>query len=254
MFDWPAFEAAFIETAETSIDKWFTKNSKQHVYAIAFHECYSELDGGIAIPSLAINSLEKLDFEEGTEEESWKWNPGDWHWTSIQPDRSPITRFEKPLVDEACSGSQAHWRKTAKRFEKVLLNVTKHIYNKYSKHPNVTDDFVVYIDDEQYGLDLIKRCVPARLFKKHFAGLDKPNLKKLSPEERLAKYIEDIFSYEKEIIAMGSDAIPALIEKLEDPKDGWAAAGVLADINQPTEAVLSALRKHAKTSGGTGSH
>ncbi len=86
--------------------------------------------------------------------------------------------------------------------------MTKHLYQKYSKHPQVTDDFVVFIDDEEYGLDLIKRCVPARLFRKLFDGVDKPNLKKLSPEDRLAKYMEEIWSYEKEILAMGSEAIP----------------------------------------------
>ncbi len=51
---------------------------------------------------------------------------------------------------------------------------------------------------------------------------------------------------------MGADVIPALIEKLDDPQDGWAAAGMLADINLPTEPVISALRKHAQTKGGTG--
>ncbi len=252
MFDWTAFETAFAETAETAIDKWFAKYPKQHPYAIAFHECYSELDGPISIPSLGINSIEKQKYEEGTDEENYKWSPGDWHWTSILPERSPLAKLENLLTDEACSGSQAHWNKTKKRYEKVLLNVTKHLYQKYSKHPQVADDFVVYIDDEEYGLDLIKRCVPARLYKKHFAELDKPNLSKLSPAEKLAIYIKDIWSYEKEILALGAEAIPALIEKLDDPEDGWAAAGMLADINQPTEAVIAALRKHAKTIGGTG--
>ncbi len=76
MFEWTAFEAAFVETAEAAIDKWFTKNSKQHVYAIAFHECYCELDGPIVIPSLGINSVEKYQPEAGTDEENYKWAPG----------------------------------------------------------------------------------------------------------------------------------------------------------------------------------
>jgi hypothetical protein len=252
MFDWTTFETTFIQTAEAAIDKWFTKHPKQRPYAIAFHELYSELDGPIAIPSLGINSIEKQKYEEGTDEENYKWSPGDWHWTSILPDRSPLVKLEKSLTEEACSGSQAHWNKTKKRFDKILLNVTKYIYQKYSKHPQVADDFVVYIEDEDHGLDLIKRCVPARLYKKYFDGLDKPNLSKLSPEERLAIYIKDLASYEKEILAMGANAIPALLEKLDDPKDGWSAAGTLADIGQPTEAVISALRKHARTPGGTG--
>lgn len=254
MLDWTAFEASFAETAEAAIEKWFAKNSKQHVYAIAFHECYSELDGTIAIPSLGINSLEKQKFEEGTDDEGWKWNPGDWHWTSILPGRTPLSRFEKPLVEEACSGSQAQWWKTKKQFDKVLLNVTKHLYRRYSKHPQVTEDFVVYIDDEEHGMDLIKRCVPARLFKKHFEQFGSPSLKHLSPQEKLAKYVEEIWSYEKEILALGADAIPPLIAKLDDPEAGWAAACMLADLNQPDDAVIAALRKHARSKGGTGSH
>lgn len=252
MFDWTAFEAAIVVASEAAIDKWFAKYPKQHPYAIAFHELYCELDGPIVIPSLGINSIEKQKYEEGTDHENYKWNPGDWHWTSILPERSPLAKLEKSLIVEACGGSQAHWNKTKKHFDKVLLSVTKQLYQKYSKHPQVTDDFVVYIDDDEYGLDLIKRCVPARLYKKHFDGLDKPNMSKLSSEERLAVYIKDIWSYEKEILAMGENAIPALIKKLDDPQDGWAAAGTLAEIGQPTEAVISALRKHARTKGGTG--
>ncbi len=160
MFDWTAFENALVETAEAAIDKWFAKYPKQHPYAIAFHECYCELDGPIAIPSLGINSIEKQKHEKGTDEENYKWSPSDWHWTSILPERSPLAKLEKPLTDEACSGSQAHWNKTRKRFEKILLSVTKHLYQKYSKHPQVTDDFVVYIEDEEYGLDLINAAYP----------------------------------------------------------------------------------------------
>ncbi len=254
MFDWSAFESTFAETAISAVHRWMNKNRKQHVYALAFHECYSELDGWIAIPSLGINSMEKLKIEHGSDEEEWKWSPGDWRWSSILPSRSQMDSFEKALLEEACKGASSHWQKTKKRFDRALLNVTKQLYRQFAKHPQMTDDFVAYIEDEEGGLELIARSVPSRLFKKHFASLDPRSSSDRPPKDRLAQYLEEIFRYQREILAIGIEAIGPLIKKLDDPNNGCAAAALLADFEQPTKQVIAALRKHSTTKGNIASH
>ncbi len=139
-------------------------------------------------------------------------------------------------------------------FDKVLLKVTKHLYRQFAKHPQVTDDFVVYIEDGDGGLDLIKRCVPAKLFKKHFEQYGEPKFDHLAPKARLDSYLEDMFTYEKEIVAMGTEAIGPLIKKLDDPEDGWLAASILADINQPSKEIIAALKKHMRSEDGSAHH
>jgi hypothetical protein len=59
----------------------------------------------------------------------------------------------------------------------------------------------------------------------------------------LKKYLDEIYIYGSEILAFGQAAIDPLIKKLNDPENGHLAPGLLANINHPTRAVISALRK-----------
>ncbi len=198
--------------------------------------------------------MEKLKIEHGSQQEEWKWSPGDWHWSSILPSRSPLDSFEKLLLAEACKGTSSHWRKTKKRFDRSLLNVTKQLYRQFAKHPQMTDDFVAYIEDEEGGLELIASTVPTRLFKKHFEHFRTPSFSEQPPQDKLAQYLEEIYRYKREILAMGTVAIGPLIKKLDDPNNGCAAAALLADFQQPTKQVIAALRKHSTTKGNIASH
>ncbi len=252
MFDWQQLESTIADVAENAVVAWMKKNPSQRAYAFAFHECYRELDGVITIPQLGVNSIQKTTVNYDDEDEGWKWNSADWHWLNILPARSSLAKLEAKLTTEACRSTQTHWLKCEKRFHSILVRVAKLLYRKFAEHAQTTDDFFVYIDDEGGDIETIRRTIPAKLFTKHFAKFEKPSLDAhgISPKELLAKYLDEIYTYENEILAFGQEAIDPLIQKLDDPTDGWAAAGLLADLNQPTKAVISALRKH--TSAHTG--
>lgn len=249
MLDWKALETGIAEEAEKAILGWLAEHPDQHPYACAFHEIYSETEGLIRFPRLGINSREHQKFEDGTADEAWKWNPADWDWQDLFPTSSQLDDLESELTNEACRSTEAHWIKTHKRFYSVLVRVTKTLYRIFAKHPQATDDFVVYIDDDQGDIELIQRCLPPRLFRKHFAWIvDGENeLKNLSEEERLARYLEAPSSYTEEILAYGEKAIGPLIEKLNDDRNGWVAAGLLAGLNAKSPEVISALRRFAQS-------
>lgn len=127
----------------------------------------------------------------------------------------------------------------------MLVRVAKHLYRVFADHPQTTDDFVVYIDDQGGDIDLIKRCVPTKWFRKHFEKYAKPSREDqgISAKDRLVRYLEEPWLYEKEILAFGKEAVGPLIKKLDDPKDGGAAAWLLGDLNVSTEPVINALRR-----------
>lgn len=248
---WRELESTIAVVAEEAVVAWMKKNPKQRAYAFAFHECYRELDGVITIPQLGVNSIQKNAFEGGEEDDGWKWNSADWHWLNILPTRSPLRKLEAVLTAEACRSSQKHWLKCEKRFYSILVRVAKLLYHKFSRNSQTTDDFVVYIDDEG-DLDIIRLTVPAKLFDRHFAKFKKPliDVKDIAPKELIKKYIDEIYIYGREIVALGRTAIVPLIKKLEDPENGHFAPDLLADINHPTKALIRALRKYTSVHSG----
>lgn len=177
-------------------------------------------------------------------------------WLNILPARSGLAKWETLLKKEACRSTEAHWYQCEKRFYTILVRVAKGLYRKFAGSDQVTDDFVVYIDDEEGDMELIERTVPAKLFKKHFAQFKQPTIdtKEVSPKDLLKKYIDEIYLYRDQILAFGEAAIEPLIKKLDDPEGGWAAAGVLADLNLPRKAVINALRKQTSTYSATAEH
>ena len=50
--DWREFEASIREECQLAIARWIKRNPKRQADALAFHECYAELDGVITIPQL----------------------------------------------------------------------------------------------------------------------------------------------------------------------------------------------------------
>ncbi|MFO0976301.1 MAG: hypothetical protein U0996_07860 [Planctomycetaceae bacterium] len=221
MFDWKQLEEVLTTEATLGMNRWIKRNASRHAYAMAFHECYSELDGVITIPQLAVNAIKakRKGAQENDDEGGGKWNSADWDWLEIFPSRSRLAKWEK------------------------LVRVAKSLYRAFAKSPQVTPDFVVYIDHEADDLDLVRRCVPAKLFKKHFSEFEQKQAPKgASKNSKLEFYMADMYSYEKQILALGKDAIPALIRKMNDPEDGWCAASLLGDLGIADASVIKALR------------
>lgn len=256
MFNWKELEDALTLEATLGIDRWIRRNPDKQAFAAAFHECYSELDGVITIPQLAINAVDKTMKDNETADGGSKWNSADWPWLEIFPSRTRLAKWESQLTKEACKGSEEHWRKTEKRFHSVLVRVVKALYRHLAKSSHVTPDFVVYIDHESEDLELIRRCVPARLFQKHFSEFEKEKPPKTSSQDaRIKLLFSDLFGNEKEIIALGKNAVAALVEALDDPNDGWCAAGLLGDIGIASSLVIDALRHRVVNGkGSTPSH
>ena len=247
--DWREFEASIREECQLAIARWMKRNPKRKAYAIAFHECYAEMDGVITIPQLGINVSDPETLVTNFEETGWKWNSADWPWLDIFPSRTRLNRLERALTQEACRGSQTHWLKTHKRFFTMLIRISKLLYQQHVKSPQVTSEFVVYVDDEDGGLDTIRRSIPTGLFRKHFQKFEKqvPKVDGMSPEGMAERYLEDMFSFEKEILALGNDAVGPILRKLADPEIGCAAAGLLADLNISSKPVINSLRNWVST-------
>ncbi len=246
MFDWKQLEEVLTTESTLGMNRWIKRNASRQAYAMAFHECYSELDGVITIPQLAVNAIKakRKGAEETDDEGGGKWNSADWDWLEIFPSRSRLAKWEKLLTQEACRGSEDHWMKTEKKFHSVLVRVAKSLYRAFAKSPQVTPDFVVYIDHEADDLDLVRKCVPAKLFKKHFSEFEQKQAPKgASKNSKLEFYMADMYSYEKQILALGKDAIPALIRKMNDPEDGWCAASLLGDLGIADASVIKSLRE-----------
>ncbi len=256
--DWKALEAAWIAESQSAIEKWMRKNPKHQAYAFAFHECYRELDAQIAFPWLAVNSIENLRRGQGTKDVHLEWNPADWRWTNIlpAPKRSELGKWEAELKGEANRSTQAHWYKTEKRFLDMMVRVARALWRSLKGHDQTTDDFVVCFNDEEGGLEFIRRCVPARLFQKHFAqfGADETGAEAATKEERINRYFDDPYTYEKQILALGEEAVEPLIKMLKGNKDGWCAASLLGDLGIRTKQVIQALRDETHGTSGTAEH
>ena len=251
MMDWKELEAAITAETEKAMQKWLDKNSKHHVYAMAFCESYRELDGQIAFPMLALNSIETLQREQDTKDVELEWNPADWRWENILPIRA-VHNFEKQVIEEANRGTQAHWYKTEKRFVAMIVRVAKALRKRFAKHPNTTTDFVVYFDDAEGGLLLVKKCVGAKLFEKLFSDLDDDELEGLSEQQKLNAYFSEPWMYEKQITALGEAAVEPLLKMLDDPKNCGSAPSLLDQLGIHEPRIVEALRKQVMSADKPG--
>jgi len=92
--DWREFEASIREECQLAISRWMKRNPNRQAYAIAFHECYAEMDGVVTIPKLGINVSDPETLVTNFEETGWEWNSADWPWLDIFPSRTRLNRLE----------------------------------------------------------------------------------------------------------------------------------------------------------------
>ncbi|TWT80547.1 hypothetical protein CA13_19920 [Planctomycetes bacterium CA13] len=245
--DWKQLEETFVAESEKGIQRWMKRNPKHHAYAFAFHECYRELDGAIAFPWLGVNSVEKL-----AKDEDCKWSEADWVWQNILPSSPNLKRLEAEVFDEANKSTQEHWYRTEKRFITMMVRVTKALYRTFAGHPQTTDDLIVYFGDEDGDVELVRRCISKKLWKKHFSFVDEAENAVIAVA--IEDYFKDPYSFEKQILEMGADAIEPLCRTLSDPENGWCAASLLGDLGIGTKQVIKELRKAMKIQGSASDH
>ncbi|WP_419194112.1 DUF4303 domain-containing protein [Novipirellula herctigrandis] len=242
--DWKQFERRLFDAWELAFRQWLADHPNQHVYALAFHEGYREIDEVIRLPWLAVNSLEALQELQGTEDVELQWNPTDWRWPNIDAvDATSVDDLETELNDEANRGSQKQWLATEKRFLSVMVRISKALRKEFASNAQTTKEIVVYLSEEVSDFDTLKRCVPKRLFDKYFADLDpKPAIAPpSSTTELMQRYLEAPWNYKEEILQLGDSAIDPLIAYL-DEQHGHFAAGLLGQLGHGNPKVITVLR------------
>lgn len=252
--DWKTFELVLLGESESAFRRWLDEHSGQTAYALAFHESYRELDGQMTLPQLAVNSLESAQESALSQENALWWSPAEWRWQNVLAiDAEPLSQLTEDLNEEANRGSQNHWRKTEKRFLSILVRIAKSLRRTFEPDARTSKDFVVYVSDESEDIDIVKRCVPRRLFQKHFAEYAtacKSDTTAFSTD-RLAEYLDAPWCHEDEILAFGNQAIPALLEFLPS-KHGYHGAVLLGKLGVRDQRVIDALREGCGSEGGLG--
>jgi hypothetical protein len=244
MLDWKNVEAAVFDAALPAI----TQRMERHAgsfYAVAFHEFYAERDGVIAMPCLAANTEEYL-----AEKEDSRWSSADWKWTEIKYATAQTRRLHRAIEKAATSGDEPLWQRTHEQFMSTFVNVAKELTAALRKHPRAGKDFGVFIFTEEDEVDVLKRCMTPAKFKKLFqrlqAKLEETKRRGSSPlDSNLQIYRQHIREYEYEILKLGAQALPMLRHALEDKKQGWAAADLLARIGIPDTDAIRILKQHA---------
>jgi hypothetical protein len=243
-FDWKRFEAVTGEAALAAVKKLMDQHAGSF-YAAAFHAFYAETGSRIDLPLLAANTLEAL-----AKDPSTKWNCADWRWDDLSYPQQELRPLLRALVREATSKDDAHWDAMHARYIQAFVNVAKDLRAKLRRHEHAASDFVVLLETEDTDeVDVLRKCVSAAEFKKLFPELEaersrEEELRKGSVEDKLRTYRQDLFKYQEEVLKLGEQAAPMLLETLGS-KDGWLGAGLLAELGIGDPNTIAALRKYA---------
>lgn len=257
-FSWDDFEADLFAELRLALTGLRESHPDERFYAVALYGVYRELDGLLSLPALA--AATEADRALSGVEGFWsaRYNPPDWQLAEIELRQEAAERLESALTAEAKRGSQEHWRKVEARYLELLLRLACRLRDEVPALLSVTDDFIAYWHDEHGGPDLAAKSIPAPLFEKLFARQAEETrqrqvVAKMPVAER-AVYLVSRFGCsegvnweyaQRALLAMGPDAVPALIAGLSHPKNGWTAAKVLGQIGMATPKIIEALRARA---------
>jgi hypothetical protein len=245
MLDWKNFEAAVFDAALAAITQLMDRHAGSY-YAVAFHEFYAERDGVIAMPCLAANTEGYL-----AETEDSRWSSADWKWTQIKFATAGIRKLHRAIEEAATSGDESDWEETHARFMDAFVSVAKKLTAALRKHPRTGKDFGVFLFSEDDEIEILKRCMTLAKFKKLFPQLqakgEATKRRESSPlDSKLQIYRQHLRDYEYEILKLGAAALPMLRDALEDKKQGWAAADLLARLGIPDPDSIRILKQHAR--------
>jgi hypothetical protein len=257
-FDWKAFEAALLAELTAALQRFAKEHGKETFYAVALYGVSRELDGLLALPLLAASSVEK-----GPPPDKpptfWgaRFNPADWPYQEIGLGSKPALKLEQQLTAEATRSTPAHWRATEKTYFQVLVRIAGALRDATGALER-TADFVCFWHDEEGGEDLARKTIDKALWTKLFAReaaqkRERARVAKQPAAERAAFLVTRFGSFDgvdtetaqRELLAMGAEAVDALVAKVGDKRDGWTAAKVLGQIGITTPAAIKALRARA---------
>lgn len=265
--DWNELKACLFESAKAQLEALLAEGVEP-LYAAAFFASYREQESTIGMPSLAANSLAKLDEDHPKRKASddafygVKWNPVDWHWTWDVDEYGgeALEACELALVNYANRGSVAMWGTAEKRFMAIVAQVASALRKHFAKDPRVAKNFVVFFHDEYGGDALASKSIPMRVFLQLFPELDateqeRRRIATLPIEEQALCYTQRLNYYEgisceeaeRWLIACGAAAIPVLLGALTQRNLAWKIAMILGLIGEADPKVMAALRQLVMT-------
>lgn len=257
-FSWDDFETELLAEIRFALTGLRESHPAERFFAVALYGVYRELDGLLSLPMLAAASLADRALPDAGGFWSARFNPPDWKLAEIELRQEPAERLESALTAEAKRGSQEHWRKVESRYLELLLRLACRLRDDAPALLSVTDDFIAYWHDEQGGPNLAAKSIPAPLFEKLFARQveetrERQAVAKMPVAERAVFLVSRFGCFEgvnseyaqQALLALGPDAVPALIAGLSHPKNGWTAAKVLGQIGMATPEITLALRARA---------
>ena len=262
-FDWRRFEAELFRELRRTLAAFGRAHRTRRFYAVALHAIDAELDGLLPLPMLAAAS------EPGAapDENGWwgpRWQPADMSFPEVPPpaprDETAL-RLERALTAEAKRSTQAHWRRTEARHMRLVVRVARRLRDVAPRLIRVTDDFVLYVADEEGGPELASRTIPRALFARLFTPqveekTEEARVAAMPPKKRAAFLVTRFGTFgamgtetaQRELLRMGGVALDALLGALDDPKNGWTAAMLVGKIGVSRPDVVEALRRRAAES------
>jgi len=255
-FDWKGFEAALFDELRRALERFAKGHRRVEVSSVALYGVYRELDGALSLPALGVNTA-----SDGPPPDDppsfWgaRFNPPDWPH-QLELCHRPAVQLERRLTAEATRDTVRHWRAVERRYFSALLRVTRALRAVALERLTCSADFVCFWHDEEGGPALAKKTIAPATWRRLFAReaaqqRERTELAKQPVDARAAFLVTRFGVFEgvssevaqKELLAMGKRALPALIGALKEGKNGWTAAKVLGQIGLATPEVISALRK-----------
>ncbi|SCX72865.1 DUF4303 domain-containing protein [Variovorax sp. EL159] len=260
MSHWKALEPLIVEDALRALRELLDDNPDEQFYAVAFQGMYRELDGPIYLPALSANSVDAREDEPSGDFWTAEWSPPDWRWDDIQFAGAALNAAADAACEITRNDTRAAWLLAERECIDMLVSAARKIRAALGNAPQLTPDFVVFLHDEENGLDLARRCIGDAAFgalfpKEAVAEQERLRVAALPVEERVGWLIGRLGRFDgrpvesedaqKWLVDIGAPAVPALLELLARPrgKFGWEAARMLGHIGLATPEVLAALRK-----------
>jgi len=108
-----------------------------------------------------------LDEDDAESFYSDKWEPSDWHWSSIDLCEEPAAGiWSEALTDQA---SREGWEPTIKRYYHCLVAVAHSLRDELNERTSV--DLVSYVADEDHAEKLLRLCLTDQQLATHFPQL-----------------------------------------------------------------------------------
>lgn len=256
-FDWDGWRAAVLDVFRRAVKDLGVAHGTEPIYALALYGVYRERDAALYLPLLGAATQLGGPPADGRGFWSARFNPPDWDLTELPLDPKSEA-LEGALIAEATRGTVAHWREVESVYFEVLVDIAGRLRDEARSVLAVTEDFICFWHDAAGGPELAQRTIPRdlyeRLFARQVADAEELAAARAKPgHERAAMLVTRFGCYEgitsedaqRELLALGETAVPALVDGLADPKCGWTAAMVLGQIGVATSAAIAALRDRA---------